>query len=577
MSVCVTIRTKKELEPKQIFDALVKRGEAIMVTSDSFPCLKLGRMHQALRGIEINQEDNGYEVRICSLANRSDHELYGVTIDTLMKLTKDHAFFEDEDENEVTNPLSEFGKEWIDRELESGFNVNCALMKGYGKPVIMYGLFHEFCFGPVLANSFHVNLYSNSTEGMDEMLDYLTDMQWTFADKEDTSTRLALANPHGEAEKSLSVSLIAAKNKQVKDFDLISYADVVALMDEEKDGNEIVMIHMSDLKNILPQKKFFMIDDYQFAKEGKLSYKAFKEMQQQARLYQVDDLHYRPTFPGSGYDEHQNTYILMWNPAISNVKMENHVSSIHSFLLEHYSWSVYEYEEAKKNDRFVMVRVGEGKTGVVMSGIFDSNPYQAGDWSGKGREVYYMNMQPNFIADPDNAPLISTSELQSAIPDFDWTGGHSGRKLNKEQSVILDKLLGKYFGRIVNLIDGKTINGIEMFTYGSMEDEDTNQETQKKNTERKKRLDLDLIFNGIDNAVIVLKNGKGGDVVDEKGTPITATYVGGGKFKCRGEIGRTSPLAKKYLNLYAGMNLTTVNGNDYWYYNGQKLSALRKN
>ena len=49
------------------------------------------------------------------------------------------------------------------------------------------------------------------------------------------------------------------------------------------------------------------------------------------------------------------------------------------------------------------------------------------------------------------------------------------------------------------------------------------------------------------------------------------------KFECRGEISRTSPLAKKYLNQYAGMNLTTVNGNEYWYYNGQKLSSLRKN
>lgn len=483
MSVCVTIRTKKELEPKQIFDALVKRGEAIMVTSDSFPCLKLGRMQQALRGIEINQEDNGYEVRICSLANRSDHELYGVTIDTLMKLTKDHAFFEDEDENEVTNPLSEFGKEWIDRELKSGFNVNCALMKGYGKPVIMYGLFHEFCFGPVLANSFHIDLNCNSTEGMDEMLDYLTDIQWTFADKEDTSTRLAIENPYGEDEKSLSVSLIAAKNKRVKDFDLISYADVVAMMDEEKEGNEIVMIHMADLKNIIPQKNFFMIDDYQFAKEGKLSYKAFKEMQERARLYQVDDLHYKPSFPGSGYDEHQNTFVLMWNPAISNIKLNDHASTIHSFLLEQFSWSVYEHEKAKKNDRFVMVRVGEGKTGVVMSGIFDSNAYQAGDWSGKGREVFYMNMQPSFIADPENAPIISTSELQSAIPDFDWTGGHSGRMLNQKQATIVDKLLCKYFAKIANLIDGKTINGIEMFTYGSMDDENTNQETENKNTE----------------------------------------------------------------------------------------------
>ena len=577
MSVCVTIRTKKELEPKQIFDALVKRGEAIMVTSDSFPCLKLGRMQQALRGIEINQEDNGYEVRICSLANRSDHELYGVTIDTLIKLTNGHAFFEDEDESEVTNPLLELGQEWINRELESGFNVNCALMKSYGKPIIMYGLFHEFCFGPVLANSFHVDLYANTTDGMEDMLNYLTDMQWTFADKEDTSTRLAISNPNDEDGNSLSVSLIAAKNKRVKDFDLISYADVVALMDEEKDGNEIVMIHMADLKNVITQKNFYMIDDYQFAKEGKLTYKAFKEMQERAKLFQVDDLHYKPSFPGSGYDEQQNTFVLMWNPAISNIKLNDHVSSIHSFLLEQFSWSVYEHEKAKKNDRFIMVRVGDGKTGVVMSGIFDSNPYQADDWSGKGREVYYMNMQPNFIADPENAPIIPTSELQSAIPDFDWTGGHSGRMLNQKQATILDKLLCKYFGKIANLIDGKTINGIEMFTYGSMDDENTNQETGKKNTERKKRLDLDLVFNGIDNVEIVLKNGRGDDVVDENGATITAKYVGGCKFNCRGEIGRTSPLAKKYLNLYAGMNLTTVNGNDYWYYNGQKLSALRKN
>lgn len=53
--------------------------------------------------------------------------------------------------------------------------------------------------------------------------------------------------------------------------------------------------------------------------------------------------------------------------------------------------------------------------------------------------------------------------------------------------------------------------------------------------------------------------------------------MGGGKFECRGEIARTSPLAKKYLNMYAGMNLTTVNGNEYWYYKGRKLTTLRKN
>ena len=76
---------------------------------------------------------------------------------------------------------------------------------------------------------------------------------------------------------------------------------------------------------------------------------------------------------------------------------------------------------------------------------------------------------------------------------------------------------------------------------------------------------------------ISLKNSRGEDVIDKNGIPVTAVYVGDNKFECRGEIMRTSPLAKKYLNMYAGMNLTTVNGNEYWYFNGQKLTQLRKN
>ena len=106
-----------------------------------------------------------------------------------------------------------------------------------------------------------------------------------------------------------------------------------------------------------------------------------------------------------------------------------------------------------------------------------------------------------------------------------------------------------------------------------------NEEPKQKedSSSRQKRLDLDLIFGEVDDATVVLNNGKGEEVVDEHGYPITAKYVGGSKFECRGEIARTSPLAKKYLNMYAGMNLTTVNGNEYWYFKGQKLTSLRKN
>ena len=91
---------------------------------------------------------------------------------------------------------------------------------------------------------------------------------------------------------------------------------------------------------------------------------------------------------------------------------------------------------------------------------------------------------------------------------------------------------------------------------------------------RNPALDLNRILNEGDE--VVLTNGTGETIVDENGLPITAKYVGNNKFSCRDEVKRSSPLALHYLNKYGGKNLSTVNGNDYWRYNGQKLSSLRE-
>lgn len=113
-------------------------------------------------------------------------------------------------------------------------------------------------------------------------------------------------------------------------------------------------------------------------------------------------------------------------------------------------------------------------------------------------------------------------------------------------------------------------------------DNNTNEDELIPSTQRKPRLDLDLVFNELtpnENGEFIVKltDGSGNVVQDEFGEEITATYIGGNMFECRGERLRTSPLAKKYLNLYAGKNMQTVNGNEYWTYNGQKLTSLRKN
>ena len=458
MSVCVNFRTARQLEPTVIFDELVKRGKKIMVTSAEFPCLKLGTHQEALRGIEINQEENGYEIRVCSFANRSDLQLYGDVVEAMISLTGENPLYENDEEEIITNPKDYFGDKWIKSQLESSLSVMCTLIKYDGKPIIMDGIFFPFCFGPILARDFEIDLSDPYIEDINVIQDYLTGLQWKYADKENTSTRMALHNPNDE-ERPLSISLIYAEDGKVKPFDYVSYADVLCFMDKDK---EVVMIHMEDFWKTISSDGFELMDDYQVSIKGDLSYEDFLEMQKKAKLFQVDDLSYHPTFPGNGYDEKQKTYVLMWNPAISSVKMEDHVDSIPNLLTEHYNWSVYEYQEAKKNDRFVLIRCGEGKTGLVMSGIFDSNPYQAGDWSGKGRKVFYMDMTPNFIVNPEEAEIITTKQLQETIPSFDWSGGHSGRLLTEEQARQLEDQLAPYLSQFVNNVDEETVNGFSL-------------------------------------------------------------------------------------------------------------------
>lgn len=111
----------------------------------------------------------------------------------------------------------------------------------------------------------------------------------------------------------------------------------------------------------------------------------------------------------------------------------------------------------------MLIRCGEGRTGLVMSGIFDSHPYQTGDRSGRGRKVLYMDLTPNFIADPERLEhFLTTEDLQKAIPSFDWSGGHSGRLLTEVQAVKLEELLADYLPQFCNNVDGITVNGFAL-------------------------------------------------------------------------------------------------------------------
>lgn len=138
----------------------------------------------------------------------------------------------------------------------------------------------------------------------------------------------------------------------------------------------------------------------------------------------------------------QQTFVMRWNPEISSYKVSDFESAMTDFYEDgfYYDWSIFEYDKVHVGDRFFMLKVGSGNTGIVMSGIIVSLPYKDEDWSGKGRDVRYVRMIPNCMVHPDKTSIITTQSLDAALPGVSWNEGHSGVLLNKEQAIKFDEI-----------------------------------------------------------------------------------------------------------------------------------------
>lgn len=464
MSVCASVKTAKTFEPKTLFDKLVNNGENIMLTSDEFPSLKFGTINKAIRGIEVNKEDYGYEVRVCSMSSIADYQLFARVIEAVVDITGGEFYDENDDETPSDKKATAlYDAEWIELQRESNLSVVKALISNGGETVVMYGLFAPFCIGPHFLASMGIDIYGEySKEDADLLEQYLCYMQWMLEDKVDTSTRMVIPDPHSDNPRDgKSISLIPIKEGKVGKFDYISHADLLCIMDF--DGSDDcgccpAFLHFRELWKIIPHDVFERLDEYQFMLKGELTADMVRQMLKDSRRLQSQKIHSRPTYPGFGHDEEQNTVILMWNPDISSVTMEDHNECIPKMLSDYFNWSVWEHDKAKIGDKFYLVRCGSGKTGIVMSGIFDSNPYELDDWSGQGRQTFYMDMLPNVILDPEQAPMITTEELEQVIPTFNWKGGHSGRLLTQEEAKALEEMWAKFIEDHRGDVDHETLN-----------------------------------------------------------------------------------------------------------------------
>jgi len=137
------------------------------------------------------------------------------------------------------------------------------------------------------------------------------------------------------------------------------------------------------------------------------------------------------------------TTILKWNPNFSSYSMYRYLRDIVALNFGEtgdFNWSVWDYDKIHEGDRFYWLKLGQGATGIFGAGKVASEPYKAEDWSGKGRDTYYVDIEPELLINPDALPIFTTTMLEARIPGFDWTHGHSGLVLDDAQAATLNSL-----------------------------------------------------------------------------------------------------------------------------------------
>ena len=149
--------------------------------------------------------------------------------------------------------------------------------------------------------------------------------------------------------------------------------------------------------------------------------------------------------------ETKNTIILFWNPEVSSFKIADYQTLLKNIKHEHMNWSIHEHEKAHFGDRFFMVCCGGERAGICMSGYLVSEPYIDKDWAGKDRVVYYADIAIDYIINPTSLPILPSEEMMKEIPDFDWSGGHSGRVLAPEAAVKLEALWNAFVQQHINM------------------------------------------------------------------------------------------------------------------------------
>ena len=305
MSINIKVRTKKrDLDYHKVLFSLADEGYQLVVKFMQSEICKFYQHRISTRPIDISLEDDGYEMRITTLACHEDYELFARTIDLVQKMVDGEVYDEDNDDESIKNVKAFFNSEWIEKQMEIDTSMLLTIILGEytnfsssnnSHEVGLFGPVCKFYLGKNLLKDLNVDSHTYWKEASNKFIERFRYSQYSHPkDIRRTTTSMTIDIDSKQKKEGDTPDRVTYYEQNA--YDMISRTDYFALIARDA---KFLLLKYDDFMKVAPEQ-WERFDNCQYF-TSPLSDKQFKEFWDRAREYCID----QPA-PELEYDEERD-------------------------------------------------------------------------------------------------------------------------------------------------------------------------------------------------------------------------------------------------------------------------------
>jgi len=238
---------------------LAKMGHHLIVIYQDEEALIMGEHLESTRGVSISTEDDGYEVRITTLATKADYVLFRDSIKVVHNIVGGDIYDDDEE------PIADIGSldnNWISERMDNDFEMITILATQKEDSVVeLDGLVRPFCIGNDLLAALQIQKGEVNEDAKDRLYERFLYIQWGLReDLEMTTMGRMDIDQTGDQNQFKPITMYFYNQR-----DFIRNAEYIILPKEDfcKGGKDYIVVPFTEFMKVAPET-WQRIDERQF-------------------------------------------------------------------------------------------------------------------------------------------------------------------------------------------------------------------------------------------------------------------------------------------------------------------------